>query len=75
MYGQPLLLSNVTSIDQNPINRLNLRAKPFVYIYILSVVDLDETIVSGCLHFSMQNIEMSCDLDHASRWSNINASR
>ena len=44
-------------------------------IYILSVVDLDETNISGCLHFSMQNIEMYCDLDHASRWSNVNVSQ
>ena len=44
-------------------------------IYILSVVALDETNISGCFHFSMQNIEMSCDLDHASRWSNVNASQ
>ena len=71
---EPSLLSNMTSMYQNLMNWLNLRAKPFVYIYILSVVDLDETNISGCLHFSMQNIEMSCDLDRAYRWSNINAS-
>ena len=29
------------------------------YIYIFSVVALDETNISGCLHFSIQNIEMS----------------
>ena len=28
-------------------------------IYILSVVALDETNISGCLHFLMQNIDMS----------------
>ena len=28
-------------------------------IYILSVVALDETNISGCLHFSIQNIEIS----------------
>ena len=27
------------------------------YIYILGVDVLDETNISGCLHFSMQNIE------------------
>ena len=27
---------------------------------------LDETNITGCLHFLMQNIEMSCDLDRAS---------
>ena len=32
-------------------------------IYILRVVALDETNIPGYLHFSMQNIEMSCDLD------------
>ena len=40
-------------------------------IYILSVVALHESN----LHFSLQNIEMSCDLDHASRWSNVNISQ
>ena len=33
----------------------------------LCVVSLDEINISGCLHFSMQNIEMSCNLDRASR--------
>ena len=37
----------------------------FSKIYILSVVALDETNISSCLHLSMQNVEMSCDLDHA----------
>ena len=45
------------------------------YIYILSVVALDETNIPGCLHFSMQNIEMSCDLDCAFRQSNVNVSQ
>ena len=45
------------------------------YIYILGVVALDETNISGCLHFSMQNIKLSCDLDRASRWSNFNVSQ
>ena len=31
------------------------------YINIVSVVALDETNISSYLHFSMQNIEMSCD--------------
>ena len=44
-------------------------------IYILSVVALDETIISGSLHFSMQNIELSCDLDRTSRRRNINVSQ
>ena len=34
---------------------------PYGYIYILSAVALDETNISDCLHFSMKNIEMSCD--------------
>ena len=32
-------------------------------IYILSVVALDEINISGCLHFSMQIIEISCHLE------------
>ena len=44
---------------------------PTLNIYILSVVALDETNIFGCLHFSMQNIEMSCDLDHTPRWSSV----
>ena len=44
-------------------------------IYILSVVALDETNIFGCLHFSMQNVEMLCDLDRASRQSNVNVSQ
>ena len=51
---------------------LNQRMNIYMYIYILSVDALDETNISGCLHFSMQNIEMSCDLDHPSWWSNVN---
>ena len=43
--------------------------------YILSSVALDETNMSGCLYFWMQNIEMACDLDHASRRSNVNVSQ
>ena len=44
-------------------------------IYILSAVALDETNISGCLHFSILNIEISCDLDRASRRSNVNVSQ
>ena len=54
---------------------LNKKATTTRNIYILGVVALDETNISSCLHFSMQNIEMSCDLDRASRWSNVNVSR
>ena len=43
--------------------------------YILSVVVLDETNISICLHFSVQNIKMSCDLYRASRRSNVNVSQ
>ena len=43
-----------------------------VYIYILNVATLDETIIPSCLHFSMQNIEPSRGLCRASRWSNVN---
>ena len=32
---------------------------------------LDETDIYGCLHFSMQNFEMSCDLDHTFRWRKV----
>ena len=44
-------------------------------IYILIVVALHESIISNCLHFSVQNIEMSCDLDRASRPSNVSSSQ
>ena len=44
-------------------------------IYIFSVVVLGETIISSPLHFSIQNIEMSCDLDPASGLSNVNFSQ
>ena len=48
---------------------------PFFNIYILSIVALDETNISSCLYFSMQNIEMSFDLELASRQSNVNVSQ
>ena len=47
----------------------------YTNIYILCVVSLDQTNISDCLHFSMQNIDMSCDLDRASRRSNVNVSQ
>ena len=43
-----------------------------IYIKILNVAALDETIIPSCLHFSMQNIEQSRGLGRASRWSNVN---
>ena len=46
----------------------------FWLIYILSAVALNETNISSCLYFSMQNIEMSCDLDRTSGWCNLNVS-
>ena len=52
-----------------------IQRSPFINIYVLSVVALDETNISGCLHFLMQDIEMSNDLDPASRQSNINISQ
>ena len=33
-----------------------------LYVYILIVVALDEINISSCLHFTMQIIELSCDL-------------
>ena len=45
-----------------------------IYIYILSVVALDETTISSCYHFWMQNIEMAFDLDRTSRLSYVNVS-
>ena len=42
------------------------------YIYIISLVALHESNMSSCLHFSMQKIEISCDLDRACRRSNVN---
>ena len=53
----------------------NKRAYLFSNIYILDVVFLDETNITGCLHFLMQNIEMSCDLDRASTANNVNVSQ
>ena len=55
----------------------NMQAHSLLHanIYILSVVALDETNISSCLHFSMQYIEMSCDLDHASMRGNVNVSQ
>ena len=50
----------------------NFEALSFSNIYILIVVALDETITSNCLHFSMQNIEMLCDLDCTSGRRNLN---
>ena len=47
----------------------------YTNIYILCVVSLDQTNISDCLQFSMQNIDMSCDLDRASRRSNVNVSQ
>ena len=44
-------------------------------IYILNVASLDETIIPGCLHFSMQNIEQSTGLGRTSRWSNVNVNQ
>ena len=46
-----------------------------LYINILNVAALDETIIPSCLHFSMQNIEQSRGLRRASRWSNVNANQ
>ena len=45
------------------------------HIHFLSEVALDETNISSCLHFSMQNIEMPRDLDRAPRRSNVNVSQ
>ena len=56
-------------------NQWHREEEPTINIYILSVVALDETNIYGCLHFSMQNIEMSCDLDRASKRSNVNVSQ
>ena len=38
---------------------------PSPYIYILSVVALDETNISSCLYFSMQNIAILYDIYRA----------
>ena len=46
-----------------------------IYIYILNVAALDETIIPSCLHFSMQNIEQSRGLCRASRKSNVNVNQ
>ena len=44
-------------------------------IYILNVAALDETVITSCLHFLMQNIEHSRGLGRASRWSNVNVNQ
>ena len=44
-------------------------------IYILRVVALHESNISSRLHFSMQKIEMSWDLDRAARRSFVNVSQ
>ena len=46
-----------------------------IYIYILNVAALDETIIPSSMHFSMQNIEHSRGLGRASRWSNVNVNQ
>ena len=58
------LLLSVTPIWIIPVN-----------IYILNVAALDETIISSCLHLSMQNIEQSRGLCRDSRWSNVNVNQ
>ena len=47
----------------------------FINIEILNVVAPNETNIFGCLHFSMQNIEMSYDIDRAFRRSNVSVSQ
>ena len=44
-------------------------------INIHGAVALDKTNISSCLLFSMQILEVSYDLDRASRRSNFNASQ
>ena len=57
------------------ISVMTSNTHPFIYIYILNVAALDETIIPSCLHFSMQNIEQSRGLGRASRWSNVNVNQ
>ena len=45
-----------------------------IFTLILIVFALDETNLSNSLHFSMQNIEKSCDLNHPSWQSNVSVS-
>ena len=69
---------NVNVYVSSMLRALNVHLHTYfvlLYIYILSVVAIDETNISGCLHFLMQNIEMSRDLDRASRRSNVNVSQ
>ena len=47
----------------------------FLNIYIFMAITLDETSILVALHFSMQNIYQSCDLDHAVGRSNVNVSQ
>ena len=64
-------------IERNVPIRLSATAigQIYAYIYILNVATLDETIIPSCLHFSMQNIELSRGLGRASRWSNVNVNQ
>ena len=56
--------------------QVDCTSKYITYQYLLSQCScLDETNISGYLHFSMQNIEMSFDLDRASKRSNVNVSQ
>ena len=54
---------------------LRLKDVTIIYIYILNVAALDETIIPSYLHFSMQNIEQSRGLFRASKWSNVNVNQ
>ena len=61
--------------DSESFQRVGFQKLYQCNIYILSEVALDETNIPGCLHFSVQNIEMSCDLDRSSMWSKVNVSQ
>ena len=54
---------------------------PYSFIFLTTkylhsqCLALDESNISSCLHFSMQNIEMSFDPDRASKQSYVNVSQ
>ena len=57
------------------VSSFNFADQSAFYIYIFIAIALDETSILIALHFSMQNIYLSCDLGHAVGRSNVNVSQ
>ena len=73
--GNIISINSLWTLFDVMVTRVLLGSVSWLYIYILSVVALDVTNIFGCLHFSMQNIEMACDLYCTSERSNVNVSQ